>query len=138
MLTNTAQAMQGDLLRHLGVKTPCISLRHHLTVLPLAGACGSDDLDVMEKEGYFPPTVSWLNYEGLKVKLYESPSVGNLTLGNLEINSGGFGNLWVPEAEDRIEDYRHTGDRSMLMTRPVALPAKTLNLIRVLQLLRVC
>jgi hypothetical protein len=138
LITNTAHSMQGDLLRHLGVKTPYLSLRHHLIVLPLAGTCGSDDLDVMEKEGYFPPTVSWLNYEGLKVKLYESPSVGRLTLGNLEINSGGLGNLWLPDAEDRIEDFRHTGDRSMLATKPVVLPEKTLELIRVLKLLKAC
>jgi hypothetical protein len=138
LLTNTAQAMQGDLLRHLGVKTPYFSLRHHLTVMPLAGTCGMDDLDVMEKEGYFPPTVSWLNYEGLTVKLYESPSVGNFTLGNLEISSGGLETFYLPEAEDRIEDYRHTGDRSMLMTKPVALPGKTQELIRVMQLLKIC
>ncbi len=138
MITNTAQKMQDDLLRSLGVETAYFSLRNHLTVLPLAGTGGSDDLDIMEKEGYFPPTVSWLNYEGLEVKLYENPYVGNFTLGNLEINSGGLETLWLPDAEDRIEDYRRTGDLSMLATKPAALPKKTTELFRILQRIGVC
>jgi hypothetical protein len=136
-MNNTARKMQDDLLRNLGIETPYFSLRHHLTVLPLAGACGMDDLDVMEKEGYFPPTVSWLNYEGLTVKLYEGPYVGNFTLGNLEISSGGLETFCLPEAKERLEAFQRTGDPDMLATKPAALPKKTLELIRVLKLLKI-
>jgi hypothetical protein len=91
----------------------------------------------LEDEGYFPPTVAWLTYEGLKVKLYEGPYVGVFEVGTVEISSGGLETFRLPEAEVRLEAFQRTGDREMLTTKPVALPEKTQELIRVMQLLKI-
>jgi hypothetical protein len=136
-MNNTVQKMQDDLLRNLGVETPYFSLRHHLAVTRLSGYW-DECFEGLEDEGYFPPTVAWVNSRGLKVKLYEGPFVGVFEAGNVEISSGGLETFYLPDAEERLENFRRTGDRDMLETKPVALPEKTQELIRVMQLLKIC
>ncbi len=100
-------------------------------------------LDRLEAEGYLPPTVSWFNRYGLKVRLYKCPNeLGTFDLAhgyiNLVIENHPQDVEYVPEPKERLEDFhRSGGDQSMLEVQVAELPEKTREVLRFLQVMGV-
>jgi hypothetical protein len=113
-----------------------LKLDHYLVLLP-ANETADDKLNLLEDKGYLPHTVSWLSKDAWKVRLYHRAE--GLTNRRISIFGMQFGILTGDKAQctvsspyERFEDYRVTGDESMLEDKPAALPEKGLMFLKML------
>ena len=101
----------------------------------------AEDYLGLQKEGYLPPTVSWLSDEGMKIRIYLAPE-GVFPIDvhcdgmALEVHTGGGDCVLVKSSQVRRRYYQACKDASFLIKDPTKLPAVTFEFLRLLALIK--
>ena len=133
------ETLNQDMEKMKGSTEGRLYLSGYVTLEPV-NTKAEDYLGLLEKEGYLPPTVSWLSDDGMKIRIYLAPEGVfpcdiNCAGMALEVHTGGDDCVHVKSQQVRRRYYQACEDASFLIMDPAKLPAVTFEFLRLLALM---